>query len=136
MDDGEVGRGRGSLGWWVAGAVATGVFLGWLGATVVFVGSGLSLVPWALVSIGIGVVIARRRSALVVASIFGFALAASFMAFGYDGADPIAGKIGFFAVLGLVGAACASALALAANAVHEDRTSVRSDPSRIGCAVM
>jgi uncharacterized membrane protein YeaQ/YmgE (transglycosylase-associated protein family) len=119
------------LAWEIVGAVAGGVLLGWLGAKVVFVGSFLSLVPWGLASIAIGVAVSRRRRATAVAAIFGFALAASFMAIGYAGADPIASKIGFFCVLGIVGAFCAACLALAANIVAH-RASSRRRPGSPG----
>lgn len=120
-----------SLAWWSLGAVAAGVLLGWLGAKVVFVGSWLSLVPWGLASIGIGVAIARRRRAIAVASVFGFALTTSFTAIGYAGADPIASKIGFFCILGVVGALCAACLALAAHVIAHWR-SARGLPKRLG----
>jgi hypothetical protein len=89
-----------------------GVLLGLIGARYVFVNSGLSLVPWGLVSLGIGARAPSRSAAVGAAGLFGFALAVSFMAFSYDGNDGVGSVIIPFCLLGLVGAACAMALAL------------------------
>jgi hypothetical protein len=57
-----------------------------------------------------------------VAAVLGFALAASFTAIGYAGADSVASKIGFFCILGVVGAVCAACLALAAHVIAHRRS--------------
>jgi hypothetical protein len=89
-----------------------GVVLGLVGARYVFVNSGLSVIPWGLASVLIGFLAATRKQAVFGAALFGFALAASFMAFSYDGSNGVAGVIVPFSLLGLVGAACAAILAL------------------------
>ena len=76
------------------------------------VGSGWSLLPWGLVALLVGVLARSRRAAAVDAGLYGFTLALVFMVAGYDGAEPLSGRLPFFALLGLFGAACAAALAL------------------------
>ena len=102
----------------VAGIAAAGVFLGLVGARYVFVNSALSLIPWGVASILIGVLSTSRKHAIVDAAVFGFALAFSFMAFSYDGNDGAARVIAPFCLLGLVGAACAVVLALVGRAAR------------------
>jgi hypothetical protein len=97
--------------------VVAGVALGLVGARYVFVNSGLSLIPWGLASVLIGVVASTRKQAVVDAASFGFALAMSFMAFSYEGDDGIASVIPPFCLLGLIGAACAVVLAILGRAV-------------------
>jgi hypothetical protein len=105
-------------GWRYAGLVALGATLGLLGARYVFVGSGLSLVPWGLLAILVGVLAPSRSAALAGAAAYGFALAFTFMVAGYDGTAPVVSRLPFFAILGLVGAACAALLALLGSLVE------------------
>jgi hypothetical protein len=93
--------------------VLLGAVLGILGARYVLVGSGWSLLPWGLVAVLVGVLARTRGQAAIDGSMYGFALAFVFMVAGYDGAEPLARRLPFFALLGLVGAACATLLALA-----------------------
>ncbi len=103
--------------WRYAALVALGATLGLLGARYVFVGSGVSLVPWGLVALLVGAFAPSRRAALAGASVYGFALAFTFMVTGYDGTATMMSRLPFFAILGLVGAACAALLALAGHFV-------------------
>ncbi|MDX6278138.1 MAG: hypothetical protein QOJ72_2266 [Nocardioidaceae bacterium] len=98
--------------------IAAGVVLGLVGARYVFVNSGLSLIPWGVASVLIGVVSTSRKHAIIDAGVFGFALAVSFMAFSYDGSNGVASVIVPFSLLGLVGAACAIVLALLGRVVR------------------
>ncbi len=94
-------------------AVIIGSALGVIGAKVLFVGSGLSLLVWGAAGLAIGWMLAvSAREAAGLGASYGFALAFVFMLAGYNGADPVAGKFGFFAVLGIVGAICGLAAAL------------------------
>jgi uncharacterized membrane protein YccF (DUF307 family) len=110
-------RRRVATGWQYAGLVALGAILGLLGARYLFVGSGLSLVPWGLVAILVGVLARSRRAALGGAAAYGFALSFTFIVAGYDGSATVMSRLPFFAVLGLVGAACAALLALVGSLV-------------------
>lgn len=92
-------------------AVLAGASLGLIGARFVFVGSGLSLIPWAIVGLGLGAWCTRRES-LGVGAAYGFSLAFVFMVAGYEGRSPLTGRLPAFALLGLVGAVCGMALAM------------------------
>lgn len=94
-----------------------GVVLGLACSRYVLVGSGLSLIPWALAAFLIGSRGRSTRRAVVDAAAFGFALAFSFMCFGYQGRDPLTTRILPFSVLGIVGAASALLLALAGHRI-------------------
>jgi hypothetical protein len=111
-------------------AVATGAgaLLGYLGARVVLVGSGLSLIPWALAALVLGACARSRPTAAVTGAVFGFALAFTFMTTGYDGAAPLRTRLLPFAVLGVVGAACGTTLAIAAHLVARS-TGTQDRPS-------
>ena len=98
--------------WRYAGLVALGATLGLLGARYVFVGSGVSLLPWGLVALLVGAFAPSRRAALAGGSAYGFALAFTFMVTGYDGTATLMSRLPFFAILGILGAACAALLAL------------------------
>ena len=98
-------------------AVVLGAVLGALCARVVLVGSGLSLVPWAVAGLALGACCRARRVAAAVGALFGFALAFTFMTAGYDGAAPLHTRLLPFALFGLVGAGCGSLLALAGRQV-------------------
>jgi hypothetical protein len=113
----RVGRRRVPTVWRYTGLVALGAALGLLGARYVFVGSGVSLVPWGLVALLVGAFAPSRRAALAGASAFGFALAFTFMVTGYDGTASVLSTLPFFALLGTVGAACAALLALTGHFV-------------------
>ena len=93
--------------------VLLGAVLGIVGARYVLVGSGWSLLPWGLVALLVGVLARTRPQAAIDAGMYGFALALMFMVAGYTGAEPLARRLPFFALLGLFGAACATLLALA-----------------------
>ena len=98
-----------------------GGVLGIVGARYLLVGSGWSLLPWGLVALLIGVFARSRRQAVVEAGSYGFVLALVFMVAGYEGAAPLAGALPFFALLGLLGAACAALLSLAGTLVPTAR---------------
>jgi hypothetical protein len=102
-------------------AVATGVLLGFLGARVVLVGSGLSLVVWAVAGLALGLRFGPGPVAAAVGAVFGFALAFTFMVAGYDGADPLVTRLLPFAVLGAVGAVCGAAAAWAGQVLRPRR---------------
>lgn len=107
------------------GAVLVGVTLGYLGARVVFVNSALSLIPWGLAALAIGVAILGRALALAAAAAFGFSVSLAFMLFGYAGEDSTLSRILPFSVLGLFGAFCAMCLALSAHLVSHPRRTRR-----------
>jgi hypothetical protein len=95
-----------------------GAVLGVMGARFVLVGSGLSLLPWAVAAVLIGLTSPSYAGAIKGAARFGFALAFAFMLAGYDGQAALASRLLPFALLGLVGALCATLIALGAVAVR------------------
>ena len=105
-------HGRASPGLWFVGLVVLGTVLGLLGARYLFVGSGLSLIPWGLVAVLTGVLSPTRRAAVAGAAAYGFTLALTFMVAGYDGTATVVSRLPFFGILGLFGAGCAAVLAL------------------------
>ncbi len=95
-------------------AAVLGAVLGGLSAESAWAGSGLVLIPWALVGLVVGgrTRSSARTTALAGAS-YGFAVAFSFTAFGYQGSTSAMSRILFFSVLGVIGASCGALLALA-----------------------
>ena len=85
-------------------ATLVGVVLGVIGARVLFVGSGLSLIPWSIVGMALGAWCSSLGETLSVGAVFGFVLAFVFMVAGYAGAAPLLTRVLPFAALGVVGA--------------------------------
>ena len=102
-------------------AVVAGALLGVVGSRYLFVGSALSLIPWAIVGLALGAWCGRTES-IGVGAAYGFAIAFVFMVSGYQGSAPLLGRLPAFALLGLFGAACGLVLgilgSLAAGALH------------------
>ncbi len=94
-----------------------GVVLGVTGAKYLLVGSALSLIPWGLVAALIGYTSPSRARTTTAGASYGFALAFTFMVAGYQGQPPVTHRLLPFALLGLLGAACATLLALAGHAI-------------------
>ena len=99
--------------------VALGVALGLVGARCVFVNSGLSLIPWGIAAALIGAAAPSRARTVIGAAVFGFALAMSFMLFGYDGEGSLLSVVAPFCLLGLVGAVCAVLMALSGRVIRQ-----------------
>ncbi len=90
-------------------SILAGVILGFLSARYIFVGSWLSLIPWAIV----GLVVcywSGKQQAIINGAIYGFAIAFTFMLAGYSGSASLISRVPFFAILGLIGALCGAAL--------------------------
>jgi hypothetical protein len=66
-------------------AAALGAALGLLGATVLLVGSGLVLLPWAVAGLALGASQTGRAAACRAGAAYGFVLAFVFMVASYDG---------------------------------------------------
>ena len=115
-------------------AAACGALLGFLGARVVLVGSGLSLVPWAVVGLGLG--LARRSGRLPagLGATYGFALAYTFMVTGYDGAAALHTRLLPFVVLGAFGALCGMLLAVGGQLLRRRVSATRPDAAPTGTA--
>jgi hypothetical protein len=92
-------------------AIAVGAVLGVVGARILFVGSWLSLVPWTIAGLLLGVW-CERREWLWVGALYGFFLTFIFMVAGYSGSASVLSRLPFFALIGVFGAACGLALAL------------------------
>ena len=104
-------------------AVAVGALLGYLCARVVLVGSGVSLVPWAMAGLALGPTRRSGRLPAVLGAVYGFVLAYVFMVAGYDGAAPLHTRLLPFVVLGAVGAVCGSVLAVVGQRLARRRVS-------------
>jgi hypothetical protein len=89
----------------LAGVVVAVVF-GILSSRYLLVGSALSLIPWGIAGVLLGVWCAQYREAAGLGALYGFLIAFTFMVTGYQGAAPILSRVPFFAILGLVGAVC------------------------------
>ncbi len=93
-------------------AAIVGIVFGITCSRYLFVGSALSLIPWAIAGWLLGVWCQSYRESVITGATYGFLLAFTFMAAGYAGADPILGKLPFFALLGVVGAVCGVGLSV------------------------
>ena len=94
-----------------------GALLGLVGAQVLFVDSGLSLVPWTVAGLLLGLMGRTRVEAAQVGAAYGFCLAFVFMLAGYSGDASLLSRVPFFVLLGLFGAVCGLILAVLGRAV-------------------
>jgi len=99
-------------------AAALGAALGLLGATVVLVGSGLVLLPWAAAGLAIGASQVARASAVRAGAAYGFALAFVFMVASYDGHAGVLAVVLLVLVCSCIGAAAGAALGLLGRALR------------------
>jgi len=90
----------------VLAAVVISVVFGVLSSRYLLVGSALSLIPWGIAGVLLGLWCTQYRQATGLGALYGFLIAFTFMAAGYQGAAPILSRVPFFAILGLVGAVC------------------------------
>ena len=86
-------------------AIFAGTALGILASRYIFVGSWLSLIPWAIAGLALGFW-SQRRVAMINGTVYGFVLAFIFMVSGYSGSGSLISRLPFFTVLGVVGAVC------------------------------
>jgi hypothetical protein len=86
------------------GAAILGLVFGFAGAQLLHL-QWATLIPWGLGALGVGAVCRDRNEALVAGAVYGFALGLTFMTAGYNGTDPVAGKLPFFVLIGVVCAA-------------------------------
>ena len=96
-------------------AASLGGLLGVIAAQVLFVGSGLSLVPWTIAGLLVGGLASSRGESGKLGAIYGFALAFVFMLTGYSGSASLLSRVPFFTLLGIVGAFAGAALAMLAR---------------------
>ena len=99
-------------------SIAAGSLLGLIGSRVLFVGSWLSLIPWAIVGLVIGYW-SQKREALINGGCYGFALAFVFMIAGYTGSASMVSRLPFFAILGIFGGMCGVILGLSGSVIHK-----------------
>lgn len=83
-----------------------GGLLGLIGSKYIFVGSFLSLLPWSLVGLSIGIYAKNKKEAIVNGAVYGFLLVFVFMITGYTGNRSLIMMVIPFALLGLFGLAC------------------------------
>jgi hypothetical protein len=94
------------------GAVAAGIVLGVLASQMLFLGVA-TLIPWGVAGLVVGAICRDWRQAVAAGAAYGFVLDFSFIAFDYNGADPVVTKVPFFAMIGMVRALFGLALGLA-----------------------
>ena len=94
----------------IAGIV--GIILGFAGSRFLFVGSFLSLVPWTIVGLLLGLWSANTKDALLNGGVYGFLLSFVFLLAGYTGSESVLTRLPFFIGLGIFGAICGLVLAL------------------------
>ncbi len=97
-------------------SIVAAAILGIIGSRYLFVGSWLSLVPWAIAGLALGYW-SQGREWIPNGAAYGFALAFVFMIAGYSGSASLLSRLPFFALLGIVGAMCGLGLGLASTAV-------------------
>ncbi len=87
-------------------AVLVGIVLGIISSRYLLVGSALSLIPWGIAGLLFGLWCLTNREAIPIGGLYGFLVAFTFMAAGYQGSAPIITRLPFFAILGIIGAIC------------------------------
>jgi len=102
----------------LVGAVLVGGVVGWLCARVVFVGSAVALVPWAILGMLFGWFSPGWRFAAIAGAVYGFVLADTFLIAGYEGESPLATVLLPFAALALIGAVGGAGCALVGQGIH------------------
>ena len=98
-------------------ATLLGVAVGISGQYYLFIGI-YSLIPWGLCGIGLGYLTRGKVEAAISGALYGFALAFSFMVWGYSGTSPIWGRLPFFGLLGIFGAACGLSAAMVGRLIR------------------
>jgi hypothetical protein len=101
-------------------SIIVGSILGVIGSRYLFVGSGLSLLPWAVAGLAIGYANARRE-AIIDGAVYGFFLCFVFMLAGYTGSASVISRLPFFALLGIFGAFCGLVLGLLGSLLRNVR---------------
>jgi hypothetical protein len=96
----------------IIGAAILGLVLGYAAAQLLSL-QVATLIPWALGALAVGAVCRAGREAMIAGGAYGFVLGLVFMIANYNGTDPVAGKLPFFVVIGVVCAAFGAALAWA-----------------------
>jgi hypothetical protein len=96
--------------------VVLGIALGLIGARFVFVGSWLSLIPWGIVCIVIGLISRSWRATVLFAAVFGGSVVLAFELFGYQSTAPLTRALPLFAAIAIVGGISAAAAAALGHA--------------------
>jgi hypothetical protein len=102
---------------------AVGIGLGALSGRILFSGSALNLILWAIVAIAIGFVADDLGTAVLASAVYGYLLSAAFLYVANTSSTPVAQRILFALALALIGPVCSVALTLLARLV--DRRIVR-----------
>jgi len=89
-----------------------GALLGFLASRMLFL-QAATLIPWGVAALAVGALSRDPRQALTAGAVYGFTLGLSFMTFGYNGTDPLLGKVPFFVIIAVVSAVFGVALSLA-----------------------
>ena len=106
---------RRRVAWAVAGSAVVGVALGALSSHLLFGGTVLVLIPWAVVCGVLGGLLRGWRLATVCAAVFGFAVSFVFLLGAFDGRESLVAAIGLFVGLSVLGAFTAAIVALVVN---------------------
>jgi hypothetical protein len=98
--------------------VVSAIALGLLGARIVLVGSWLSLIPWGIACLVIGLATRTWRATLILGAVFGVTVVFAFEIFGYQSTAPLARAVPLFALISVVGGVAAAAGAAAGHALR------------------
>ncbi|HVT00748.1 MAG TPA: hypothetical protein VHE53_00765 [Patescibacteria group bacterium] len=93
-----------------------GIILGFL-ATKVLTLQVLTVIPWGLAALIIGYLSNNRKESIKNGLAYGFFLGFVFMVANYNGADPVATKIPFFVLMGVVSAVFGAVLSIIGNLI-------------------
>ncbi len=83
--------------------VALGIAFGLIGARFVFVGSWLSLIPWGVVCLVIGLSTRSWPATLLLGAVFGVTVVLAFEIFGYQGTGPLTRALPLFVAISFAG---------------------------------
>lgn len=81
-------------------------------ARFLLVGSALSLAPWGVAGLLLGLWSSNRQQALLNGAVYGFVLCFVFLIAGYSGVQPIFTPLALFLALSIFGAGCGLVLGL------------------------
>lgn len=101
-------------------SIIVGAILAFIADHILFVGSALTLIPWAIIGIVLGLWNKSKKEALINGFVYGFILSFLFMIFGYEGVSGLLGKaLVFFVLLGVFGGICGSILGFIGTLIYK-----------------